>query len=154
MARNGTRCHIFVKALTVWDPWAWLIRVGLKGYETRSWGTSYRGPLFICAAKRPIDRTWLRYINEILRAHGHASISIDEFRPGHAVALVDLTQDIICNFNAYGKRLRPENLSDLELRLGDFSRKRHALKLENIRAIEPFPVTGRQGLFEVEVPNL
>lgn len=43
-----------MKALTLWQPWASLIALGVKTIETRSWSTSYRGPLAIhAAAKRP-----------------------------------------------------------------------------------------------------
>ncbi len=41
------------KALTVWQPWAWLIVEGFKPIENRPWPTSYRGPFFIHAGKRP-----------------------------------------------------------------------------------------------------
>lgn len=41
-----------MKALTVWQPWASLVALGVKTIETRSWSTSYRGPLAIHAAKR------------------------------------------------------------------------------------------------------
>ncbi len=64
---------------------------------------------------------------------------------GAAVAITDLTD---C--------LPAENLEldpyGLERHFGDFSPGRYAWKLENVRAIEPFPVKGRQGLFEVELP--
>jgi activating signal cointegrator 1 len=40
-----------VKALTLTQPWASLVAVGAKVIETRSWSTSYRGPLAIHAAK-------------------------------------------------------------------------------------------------------
>lgn len=39
-----------MKALTVHQPWASLIALGHKRIETRSWSTSYRGPLAIHAA--------------------------------------------------------------------------------------------------------
>ena len=39
-----------MKALTVCQPWAWLIIHGPKRWENRSWKTSYRGPLGIHAA--------------------------------------------------------------------------------------------------------
>lgn len=39
-----------MKALTLHQPWASLIAVGAKKIETRSWSTSYRGPLAIHAA--------------------------------------------------------------------------------------------------------
>lgn len=41
-----------MKAITLWQPWASLVAGGVKTVETRSWRTSYRGPLAIHAAKR------------------------------------------------------------------------------------------------------
>lgn len=40
-----------MKALSLTQPWASLVAVGAKRIETRSWRTSYRGPLAIHAAK-------------------------------------------------------------------------------------------------------
>jgi len=39
-----------MKAITLWQPWASLLACGAKKYETRSWATSYRGPIAIHAA--------------------------------------------------------------------------------------------------------
>lgn len=39
-----------MKALTLTQPWATLVALGEKKIETRSWYTSYRGPLAIHAA--------------------------------------------------------------------------------------------------------
>ncbi len=39
-----------MKAITVWQPWASLLAIGAKQYETRSWATKYRGPIAIHAA--------------------------------------------------------------------------------------------------------
>ncbi len=44
-----------IKALSLWQPWADAIRVGVKQIETRSWPTTYRGWLAIHAAKKPIQ---------------------------------------------------------------------------------------------------
>jgi len=41
-----------MKAITLWQPWASLLACGAKQYETRSWATSYRGPIAIHAAAR------------------------------------------------------------------------------------------------------
>lgn len=41
-----------MKAITLYQPWATLIAIGAKTVETRSWSTTYRGPLAIHAAKR------------------------------------------------------------------------------------------------------
>lgn len=39
-----------MKVLTLTQPWASLVAIGAKHIETRSWSTSYRGPLAIHAA--------------------------------------------------------------------------------------------------------
>lgn len=43
-----------MKAITLWQPWASLLACGAKKYETRSWATSYRGPIAIHAAQKDI----------------------------------------------------------------------------------------------------
>jgi|ERR1035437_3790402 hypothetical protein len=48
-----------MKALTLYEPWASLISIGAKTIETRSWSTSYRGPLAIHAAKRKPAPWWV-----------------------------------------------------------------------------------------------
>jgi hypothetical protein len=40
-----------VKGITIRQPWVELILQGRKPYEIRSWGTSYRGPILLHAAK-------------------------------------------------------------------------------------------------------
>ncbi|UFT92849.1 ASCH domain-containing protein [Pectobacterium carotovorum] len=40
-----------MKALSIRQPWAWLIVNGFKGVENRSWHTKYRGPILVHAAK-------------------------------------------------------------------------------------------------------
>jgi activating signal cointegrator 1 len=41
-----------MRGITLWQPYASLVALGLKTFETRSWGSSYRGPLLIHAARR------------------------------------------------------------------------------------------------------
>lgn len=43
-----------MKAITIWQPWASLLACGGKRFETRSWATSYRGPIAIHAAKKDV----------------------------------------------------------------------------------------------------
>lgn len=43
-----------MKTLTLHQPWASLIAAGVKTIETRSWSTSYRGPLAIHAGKASV----------------------------------------------------------------------------------------------------
>ena len=145
-----------MKAISLWQPWASLIAVGAKQYETRSWKTDYRGPLLICASLKGIgkgkDRRELldtlhgpRFQCALL-SFGETPGKINWRLPfGQAIAIVDLTAcTSTCDYQI--------DWIGCEATFGDFSPGRYAWKLENVRAIEPFPVKGRQGLFEVELP--
>lgn len=50
-----------MKALTLWQPWASLVALGVKTIETRSWSTKYRGPLAIHAAAKKPGRIWSQH---------------------------------------------------------------------------------------------
>lgn len=41
-----------MRIISLWQPWASAISLGLKQFETRSWSTNYSGLLAIHAAKR------------------------------------------------------------------------------------------------------
>ncbi len=42
-----------MKALSIREPWAGMIRNGKKTIETRTWSTKYRGKLLLCTSKSP-----------------------------------------------------------------------------------------------------
>ena len=42
-----------MKALSIKEPWASLISNGHKIIETRTWKTTYRGKLLLCASRKP-----------------------------------------------------------------------------------------------------
>lgn len=42
-----------MKAISLKQPWANLIREGKKTIETRKWTTKYRGDLVICSSQKP-----------------------------------------------------------------------------------------------------
>ena len=49
-----------MKAVTLYQPYASLVAIGAKKFETRSWKTSYRGPLAIHAgvSEKYLDLGW------------------------------------------------------------------------------------------------
>ena len=67
-----------MKMLTLHQPWASLVALGIKTIETRSWRTGYRGPLAIQAAKEkpavPDKHGWIgcfnlgRWADEVVHA--------------------------------------------------------------------------------------
>lgn len=70
-------------ALSVKQPWASLIASGRKSIETRTWQTSYRGPLLICAGKSPD-------MDAIVRFGGSPEDWELRFPPGIALCVVSL----------------------------------------------------------------
>lgn len=53
-----------VKTLSLWQPWASLVALGVKTIETRSWSTEYRGPLAIHASARESALHYLGWLEE------------------------------------------------------------------------------------------
>jgi hypothetical protein len=117
-------------ALSLKQPWANLIRDGCKTIETRTWSTSFRGELLLCASKMP------------------------QIEPcGCAVCLVEVIdcrpmrrQDwraacIAPTLCWKGEPRRP-------------ARPVFGWHLTNIRPVPPIPVRGRLQIFTVELPDL
>lgn len=47
-----------MKALSIWEPWAYLIAHGFKTIENRTWPTSFRGRIYIHAGKQEDIGAW------------------------------------------------------------------------------------------------
>lgn len=152
-----------MKILTLWQPWASLIALGLKEYETRSWGTSYRGELAIHAAKRKMDMdaklTWSNAISLAQEAGKDVSRLpyLEDIPLGEIVAVVNLTDCLRMVDNPSLKSrstILIEDQSYLELEVGFWTLEegdRYAWKLENIRPLHsPIPYKGSQGLKDID----
>lgn len=126
-----------MKAISLWEPWATLVALGKKRYETRSWGTFYRGPILICASRKKLP------FIEIAPLLYHFQLTTDDLQYGKALAIVDLV--------AIFKTERIEyKIDSTEKMVGDFSPGRYAWKFENGRRFKkPSWIRGKQGLFDV-----
>ena len=128
-----------MKAISLWQPWATLMAVGLKKNETRHWPTRYRGPLLIHATKRMESPTIL--MRELLKPHGYQSLS--DFPRGAVVCKLDLI-DCVSTDNYIAEHP--------EYQLGDYSSGRFVWITDNLVTLEkPVPFSGAQGFFNV--PN-
>ncbi len=82
-----------MKAISLWEPYATFIALGIKNYETRSFKRSHRGDLLICAAKGGYSKFELNLIlnqvNKLLR-YPLNYITRDMLNPGKAVAIVNM----------------------------------------------------------------
>lgn len=65
-----------MKALSIKQPWAWLIANGYKDIENRNWWTSFRGELLIHAGKS-LDREGLEWVK-----YNHPEIILPTFAQG------------------------------------------------------------------------
>ena len=128
-----------MKALTLIQPWATLVATGAKKIETRSWYTSYRGPLAIHAAKG-----FPAYAREFAgEVYGNPAI-LPYIPLGAIVAKAYLLDVRSTNYGI--------GLSDKERSYGDYSPGRFAWILTNIQWLEPIPAKGALGLWEWDEP--
>lgn len=126
-----------MRALSLWQPWASLIALGFKTFETRSWKTPYRGRVAIHATK--IEQL-TPALNRLLRAQGELPL-------GAIVATAELVE------------VHPVEdvrgmLPALELELGNYADGRYAWRLAHVRALSnPIPARGAQGLWWWTAPK-
>ena len=137
--------HVTVMSLSLWQPWADLISMGLKTIETRTWSTTYRGPLLICAAKtnnQEVKEAISLYQSEGSDLPWETPPLGPDYTPrrGVAVALVDLVD---CRRMVYEDRRQAVFAGDPTGRWG--------WVLDNVRPLDPFPIKGQRGLFHAKV---
>lgn len=134
-----------MKGLTLTQPWATLVALGAKRFETRSWSTGYRGPLAIHAAKGlgPVggkDGLWRITGTEPFQS---ALAGAGPLPLGLIVAVVDLvdvlpTEEALARYVIAGTD---------EESFGDYSNGRFAWKLTNVRPVR-VPYRGALGLWD------
>lgn len=142
-----------MRAITIWQPWASLLMSGRKMYETRSWGTSFRGPIAIHAAKRPVRQTldslaagqWkereviLDCIKRLFPAPGE----LEQLPVGAIIGTATLARCNLIDWDFLPK------LTPMEMALGDFTPGRYAWEFTDIVAVDPpVPASGMRGLWE------
>jgi len=159
-----------MKAITLWQPWATAIALGLKKYETRDWpavcdGKAFTGWILITAAKAQHDEGVFRWIqhkmpdapktmesgpNMSRRLEYYAAIKDFLTLPfGSAVALAYLEKSHAV------EELAPGQISEQERSWGLYEPGRFAWEFSEIYSFdEPFPVIGRQKIFNLSSINI
>jgi activating signal cointegrator 1 len=137
-----------MKALSLTQPWATLVAIGAKKIETRSWSTSYRGPLLIHAAKRfPMGYRELCF-EEPFRSMllcGGVRCHPESLHLGSLLAVCRL-ENVISTEAAIRQGLGQR----YEREFGDYSVGRFAWFLGGVdRLKDPIPYKGALGLFDV-----
>jgi activating signal cointegrator 1 len=156
-----------MRALSLTQPWASLVALGEKRIETRSWPTSYRGPLAIHAAKgfpKPCrDLCAQEPFASALRHSGVGGLGLltpAKALPLGAILAVVTVVDCLPTVNAElafqaVEQLDPPEEGDVrrverERAFGDYSPGRYAWVLEDARALrEPVEARGALGLWNL-----
>lgn len=162
-----------MKALTLHQPWASLIALGVKTIETRSWSTRYRGPLAIHAGRtlvpghrgdwRCIGPTSDPYLVPKVDGPPQPLPLGAIVATANLVDVVPMIDDDVISTAPY-LRLSPAGMLALRIQdapaqrspldvsdqapYGDFAPGRYAWLLDDIQPCEPIPAKGRQGLWE------
>jgi hypothetical protein len=142
-----------MKALSLIQPWASLIATGAKRIETRTWPTSYRGPIAIHASKWRNDRG--RIISSEIACY--LQLALDEpFSSALTMGGIDRVADlpsgaIVATAHLFACRRTEDLVPDaLEREFGNYAPGRWCWVLERVRPLPaPIPCRGAQGLWDV-----
>ncbi len=134
-----------IRGISLTQPWAQLVVLGQKQYETRSWKTPYRGLLAIHASKSVPG--WAKRLCQTDPMFVSVLGTYWAAKPLPLGAIIGTVQLVDC-----------EPITDemeyfllaKERAFGDWAPGRYAWKLENPRALpEPIPCKGSLGLWRL-----
>jgi hypothetical protein len=130
-----------MRILSVHQPWATLIALGIKNVENRTWSTGYRGTLLIHASKSPMDEFDVMKAKRLCR---EAGVSYPEtFPTGGIIGSVELTGVIWIE----GLRVRTDHQTVKLDELHGFNGDAYGFILEKPRAFPALiPMRGSLGL--------
>lgn len=147
-----------IRAISLWQPWATLIGLGLKTYETRGWDGKYSGWVAVHAAKK-WSKEQAEFVDNICREGLLEREAASTMPRGGFVAIARIVQCIptenVCPDQRTADELertgrRPTCVIPLdapERRFGDYRAWRYAWQLADIMPISFTPARGQQGFW-------
>jgi hypothetical protein len=153
-----------MKALTITQPWATLIAIRAKRFETRGWQTPYRGPIAIHAGKNLAPIGGERGLRELCSTEPFTSVltaagitDVADLPRGEIVAIAQLvgchpTDDITACTSAFEvTRITGIHPCRHERAFGDYTPGRFAWVLGDVQPVSPgVEARGELGLWEWE----
>lgn len=131
-----------MKALSITQPYAELIKNGTKTIETRSWKTNYRGVIYIHASSTKIPKA-SKENAELMRLTANADMDF-----GRVICSAELV-DCVKMTESYIENLKATNYN--EFVSGIYEKGRYAWILENVKVLdEPAKAKGQLGLWDFE----
>lgn len=169
-----------IRALSLTQPYASLVALGAKRIETRSWPTSYRGPLAIHASKgfpREYQALCLEEPFRSALAPTRQTVRLEVDQKGYVArgaclplgCIVAVCELVECYRVVYDFATRRALIMDhvgatfdpvsyrryeQELAFGDYTPGRYMWLLKDVQALEkPIPMKGALRLFNVEIED-
>ncbi len=130
-----------MKVLSLTEPFATLIKNGVKTIETRSWKTNYRGKLYIHASSTKIPKDY-RSNKDLM-----SLVDVNELNYGNIICCCDLVDCIQMDDNFINEIRKNKN----EYICGLYSKGRYAWILKNIETLDnPIKAKGHLGIWNLE----
>lgn len=130
-----------MKVLSLTEPYATLIKCGIKTIETRSWKTNYRGILYIHASSTKIPKEYKNNV-ELM-----SLVDINELNYGNIVCYCELV-DCIEMTDEFIERVKKNKN---EYITGIYLKGRYAWILKNIKILNnPIKVKGHLGIWNYD----
>lgn len=136
-----------MKALTIQQPWAGLLVLGIKQFETRNWNTKHRGTLVIHSSAKMTTEgkellEWLKKDNRDKFFEGSRELTVCTDL-GKVIGQVEVVDTVSSN--------EASGIANTEKMLGDFGPDRWLWKCENpIVYILPVPAVGKLSIWNWE----
>ena len=138
-----------MKAISLLQPWASLVVMGIKKIETRNWGTKHRGTILIHASQGKAgsiftaEPSFKRYIPDFKKLPFGAIIGEATITNVYRINELEMNDELI-------NRLTME-----EKAFGDYSEGRYAWMLEDaVEFSTPIPARGTLSIWEYTDENL
>lgn len=133
-----------IMALSLYQPYASLVALSAKRFETRSWGTQFRGQVVIHASKT-LEYDWRDA--KFVAAMKEARIDNPAKLPlGAALAVGELV-------GCYKAESVWPHINETERMFGNYAAGRVAWEFKDVKLfVQPLPVRGQQYLWEWKLP--
>ncbi|MGI2031960.1 ASCH domain-containing protein [Rhizobium panacihumi] len=127
------------KALSIMQPWAWLIVNGHKDIENRDWPTRFRGPVAIHAGKK-LDETAAICLDRGYHPVSSRLVRIaDDGQAYERGGIVGVAEIVDCI---------PHENSDLQDTCSEWFVGKYGFVIRNARPVDFIPVRGALGFFD------
>lgn len=134
-----------MKVLSLLQPWAQLVVIGAKHFETRSWplGETPRR-IAVHASRGTAD------LHRLFTApHFYDALEAAGFKHSGALPLGALVGTVLVTGCRPVEKVLPQDLTDAERAYGNYAAGRFAWYLKDPVAFAPIPLVGHQGLREL-----